>query len=522
MFKEKNVVLKNFRKVDIRVASCYPNIYRTAMSSLGYAIIYDMLNNMDDVYCERVIYPSVKSIETNSPLSDFDIISFTVQYEEDYFNILKMLKSANIPLRKDDRGDNHPLIIAGGPCITSNPLPMSPFIDLAIIGEAELILPKLINKTIENKNNKIPIKKDLLIDDLLSIHGIFRKGHKTKKMIVSNMKDAWHPTKFIVTETDEKDFIPVFGDSILLEVSRGCTRGCRFCMAGYMYRPQRETPLNKLIDICEKSREETGFNKVSLIGAAVSDYSNIDKLSSNLMEMGFHVSTPSLRIESITDELLSSVVKSGIKSITLAPESTQRIRNSLNKNIEDDLIIETIKKSLDFELSVKLYFIIANPFEEEKDLEELKEFMLKIRSLTNNPYKIKFSVNPLIPKPHTPLQWEGFDLKSVKNKIKFIKNNVKNTQIKFESPKKSLIQYVLSCKGDEISNLIENSVNTNVPISQWNKFSKGYELESKLPWNDINIGIKKDFLLKERENLIKSINTPWCNENPCYKCGSCE
>lgn len=512
MFKEMNLVLKNFRKIDIRIASCYPNVYKTAMSSLGYNIIYDMLNSREDSYCERVIYPSFKSLETNSPLIDFDVISFTIQYEEDYFNVLKMLKSANIPLKKDERDDSYPLIIAGGPCITANPIPMLDFIDLAIIGEAEAVFPEFFNKFYEIKDSS---NKKRIFDELKEVNGVFREDEKNRIMIVKDMDEACHPTKFIVTKTDDKDLKPVFGDSILLGVSRGCSRGCRFCMSGYLYRPLRETSLKKLLDVCEKSRELTGFNKVSLVGASVSDYSKIDELSSNLLEMGFQISTPSLRIESITDEYLKNIAKSGIKSITLAPESTYNIRRSLNKNISDELLVDTIKNALKYDFNIKLYLLIGCP---KEDLVELTKFINEISSLAKN---IKFSVNPLIPKPHTPLQWNSFDLKSIKEKIKYIQKNSINKQIKFESPRMSLVQYVLSNKGREISPLIEKSAYRKVPIAEWKKYSKGYEISDELPWNNINSGLTDDFLKLEKENIEKKILRPWCETDGCYNCGAC-
>ncbi|KZX17803.1 coproporphyrinogen III oxidase [Methanobrevibacter cuticularis] len=542
MIYEENVIKKKPMKVNIRFASVYPNLYRTAMSSLGYQIIYGMINDREDCWCERVIYPNTRSIESNSPLKDFDIISFTLQYEQDYFNVLEILKKANIPIKKKDReckNDNYPLIIAGGPCATSNPLPLTDFIDIFIIGEAEVILDKFLNKYQELNDPKKEIAS------FLDIKGIYISDNPCEKAIVSKMDKAYHVVKPIITKTDDpkekKEFSPVFGNSILLNVSRGCTRGCRFCMSGYMYRPIRETSLKKLLNVAELARANTDENKVSLIGAAVSDYSKIDELTHELLERGFQISTPSLRIESITDETLTSLKLSGAKTITIAPESISKLRQSINKNITNEKIEEVIKNSIELGLNLKLYFLIGLPNETKEDIIELASYIKYLNSLKYNSQKttnskliphsnsIKFSVNPLIPKPHTPLQWEGYDINTMKSKIKYLRSNLKKIAIRFDSAKMGLLQYVLSCKGKEIGKLLEKSldlhankdINKRINLNDWKKHGNGYNLTDTLPWNNINIGISQDFLKTERQKLFENKLTPWCSEKYCYGCKSC-
>lgn len=554
MIYEENVIQKDPMKVDIRFASVYPNIYKTAMSSLGYRIIYGLINEREDTYCERVIYPDTRSIESNSPLKDFDIISFSLQYEQDYFNVLEILKNANIPIKRENRCNSkikYPLVMAGGPCATSNPLPLSKFIDFFIIGEGEAILNKFLDEYKKIfKNNKIINNKAIDINSLHHIKGVYspnsniksfdseydtKKNHKSNRAeiaIVKNMEDAYYTTWPLITKTtdiqEDKNHLPVFGNSILLNVSRGCTRGCRFCMSGYLYRPFRKNSLDLLFKIAEKTRENTGENKVSLIGAAVSDYSRINELVEGLLKRNFQVSTPSLRIESITKETLVSLKESGSKTITIAPESIYKLRKSLNKNISDDKIEEIMKDALELGFNIKLYFLIGIPNETKGDIEELANYIkyldsLKSRySFSSNKNSIKFSVNPLIPKPHTPLQWEGYNLNEVKKKTRYLKSLLKNINIKFDSPKMGLIQYVLSCKGLEVGNLIEKSLKTKIPIKEWEKFSKGYNINEKLPWEDIDIHINNDFLKKEYTNISKGETLEWCIENHCYNCGSCD
>ena len=526
MIYEKNTIVKKLNKIDIRFASVYPNVYKTAMSSLGYQIIYGMVNDREDSWCERIVYPDTRSIESNSPLNDFDIISFSLQYEEDYFNMLEILKKADIPIKRSMREKNYalenkkyPLIIAGGPCATSNPLPISDFIDIFIIGEAEAILDDFLDLYKKLKN---PIKE---IDQFLNLNGVYisKFDNKTKGLILEDMDNAYQITNPIVVETENKEdseFLPVFGNSILLNVSRGCSRGCRFCMSGYLYRPVRETSLEKLFAVAEEARNNSQLNKVSLIGAAISDYSKIDELTEGLLNRGFQISTPSMRIESISNATLKSLKKSGGKTITIAPESIYSLRKSINKDIADEKIFEVINNATKLGLNIKLYFLIGLIGETKENIEDLAIFIKKIDSLkTNN--SIKFSINPLIPKPQTPLQWEGYDLKDIKSKIRYLRKNLKGIDIKFNSAKMGLIQYVLSCKGLEISPLIEKSLETKVPMKEWEKYSVPYNLNTQLPWKNIDIGVKSNFLKSERKKIFDEELTPWCEKEGCYDCGSC-
>ena len=579
MFKEKNVIIKNPLKADIRFGLVYPNVYKTAMSSLGYQIIYNYANEREDTYCERIIYPSIRSLETNSPLSDFDIVSFSLQYEQDYFNVLEILREANIPLRREDRTSNDPLIIAGGPCATANPLPLSDFIDVFVVGEAEAVLydfldlysslamskrnkkNKDINKNINNENNDD--KKDL--SPFLDIEGLYISefNNKTKIVLCEDMDNIYHLTYPIVTETDDKDLMPAFSNTILLNVSRACTRGCRFCMSSYMYRPLRETDLNDLFSIAEEARENTGLNKISLIGAAVSDYSKINELTEGLRERGFLVSTPSMRIESITRETLDALKSSGLKTLTIAPESIYSLRRRINKDISDEDVFRVINDAIELGFNIKLYFLIGLPYESQEDIEELANMMEQIDSMKHNidsnskssiklsgnssksilnsqsksetilskekgkksakkpKVSISFSVNPVIPKPHTPLQWEAYDMKEIKSKIKYLKRNLKGLDIRFDSAKMGLIQYVLSCGDRDIGNLIERSLNEKIAIREWAQNAPSYDFEDDLPWDCIDVSVSKEFLKSEYDKIKTSEQTPWCEDGPCYNCGAC-
>ncbi|MEE3489712.1 MAG: radical SAM protein [Methanobrevibacter sp.] len=516
MLYEKNIFKKDYRKVDIRFGLCYPNIYRTAMSSLGYNILYNLINEREDTWCERIIYPDSNSLESNTPSRHYDILSFSLQFEEDYFHVLEILSDSRIPLKRENRSENDPLIIAGGPCATANPMPLADYIDIFIIGEGEETINELIDVYKDSKSKNM--KKFLEIDGLY----IPEFDNETKISLIHDMDESYHITQPIVSKSDDDEFESVFNNSIMLNVSRGCTRGCRFCMAGYLYRPTRETDWKKLIDIALENRKNTGLNKITLIGAAVSDYSNLDKLISGLESEGFQISTPSLRIESITQETLKTLKKSGLKTITLAPESIPKLRKVINKDILENKIFTVIENAVELDFNIKLYFLIGIPGESMDDIEELCEYMKKIANIHKNPKRVKFSVNPVIPKPHTPLQWEGYDFKDIKKKTRYIKKEMKNYNIKCESPKKGLIQYILSCGNRGIGELIEKSLTKQPTLKEWREMTPEYDIDDRLPWNNIDVGVNERFLKIEHRRLRNLKQTPWCQTSPCYNCGACE
>ena len=516
MLYEKNIFEKNYKRVDLRFALAYPNIYRTAMSSLGYTILYDCINQREDTWCERVIFPNVKSIESNTSLKHFDIVSFTLQFEEDYFNVLKMLHDSEIPLKRKDRSENDPLIIAGGPCATANPMPLSDYIDVFIVGEGEYVINDFIDCYLNSQ--------DRGLRKFLDLDGIYipEYDNRTKIAIVEDMDDAYHITQPVLSKSDDDDYQSVFNNSIMLNVSRGCTRGCRFCMAGYLYRPMRQTSCEKLIDIAIENRKNTGLNKVTLIGAAVSDYGDLENLIEGLEKEGFQISTPSLRIESITKETLQTLKKSGLKTITLAPESIDRLRKVVNKHILEKQIFTVIKNAVELNFKIKLYFLIGLPGETHEDIIELCEYMKKIADMHTNIKNVKFSINPVIPKPHTPLQWEPYNFKDIKKKTRYIQKEMKNYNIKCESPKKGLIQYTLSCGNRQVGELIEKTLVKSPTLKEWKQLSPDYDIDDKLPWSNIDVGVNEKFLKTEHRRLKNLKQTPWCETSPCYNCGACE
>ncbi len=482
---EKNVFRKN-PKGKLRVALVYPNLYKVGMSNLGFRIVYDMLNSLDYVYCERFFMDFERTLETNSPLRDFDIIAFCYQFENDLLNIVEIID-------KYDIWDK--VKIAGGPC-TVNPYPLKKFVDYIFIGEAEANLIDFIDAFIED-------------GEIEKIDGIYisEKDNKTRKVSMKDL-DEYFPVAQISSENT------AFNDVFMLELSRGCMWNCRFCMGTHIFKPRRERSLEKLIEILERGVEINKPKKISLIGASVSDYSKIDELSDFLMgyaERGIEISAPSLRADTIKESLLELLAASGQKTITIAPESSEDLRYMLNKRISNEDLLKACKMAKKFGIKkIKLYFIIGLPNEGEKDLKEIAEIVEDIKKLG---LWVKVSVNPLIPKPFTPMQFSAFeDVKVLRKKMEFLKRNVK-AEIEFEDLKSSVIQAIIARGDEKLGDILLKAYRYGKTFSaikkafkefkiDFNEYLRERSLEEELPWEKIDIGINRSFFAKEYERML--------------------
>ena len=465
----------------LSVCLVYPNHYHTGMSNLGFQTVYELFASSPGILCERAFLPEIAesngrcrndvqplSLERQRPLSDFDIIAFSVSFEPDYVNVLRILNLSRVPVFSAERNESHPLIIAGGAALFINPEPVADFIDLICIGEGEEMIPSIVSKLMSPGD---PDRRELLLG-LSAIPGIYvprfhqpiykagkLTGFHTEPEVSCGIRrvcaqlDRHPPSQSIIlTENTE------FGDMFLVEVSRGCPRGCRFCSSGFVYAPFRQHSLETLITAVNRGLEYR--NKIGLVGAAVSDHHAIGALCRHIVERGGRVSVSSLRVDSLDSDMLDALTASGHKTIALAPEGgSQRLRDLIRKNLTEQQILDACDTLISRDiLNLKLYFIIGLPTETNADLEELVDLVMTIRTkvverarANRRLGEILLSVNPFIPKPFTPFQWNGMEpLSSLKRKQRMLElrfRGIPNLRFKMESLKEAYFQAALS-RGD--------------------------------------------------------------------------
>ena len=472
---EVNMVKKDLSDVDVRFAMCFPDVYEIGMSHLGIQILYDMFNQRDDIYCERVYSPWIDldkimreeniplfALESQDPVKDFDFLGITIQYEMCYTNILQVLDLAQIPLLAKDRTESHPIVIGGGPC-AYNPEPLAPFFDIFYMGEGETVYFKLIDIYKENKS-KGGSRKDFL-EKAAEIEGLYipefydveynedgtiksfeaNNPHAKKtivKQLVMDMDDTYYPEKPLVP------FIKATQDRVVLEIQRGCIRECRFCQAGSVYKPVRERSLEFLKDKAYKMLKNTGHEEISLSSLSSSDYSNLEELVTFLIEefkgKGVNISLPSLRIDAFSLDVMGKVQDIRKSSLTFAPEAgSQRLRNVINKGLTEEVILKGAGMAFDGGWNrVKLYFMLGLPTETVEDMEGIAELSEKIAELYYQIPKdqrvgkvqIVASTSFFVPKPFTPFQWA-----SMNTKEEFLdKARIVNSKMKEMLNKKSI------------------------------------------------------------------------------------
>ncbi|MBE5821705.1 MAG: TIGR03960 family B12-binding radical SAM protein [Clostridiales bacterium] len=579
---ELNQVIKKPDDVKIRFAFCFPEVYEIGMSYLGMKILYYLLNNREDTYCERVFAPSIEmenlmrknnielyGLETKDSIKTFDFVGFTLQYELTYTNILNMLDLANIPIYAKDREEGMPFVIAGGPC-ACNPEPLADFIDFFVIGEGEEVINEIMDVYAKWKDGKGTRKE--FLEKVDKVQGVYvpclyetkynedgtisefkRKDNEKiniTKRIIKDLDKVFFPTKTIVP------YSSVIHDRTMLEIFRGCIRGCRFCQAGYIYRPVREKSVDRLLEIAKESIDSTGYEEMSLVSLSTSDYTKFHELASNLIDMTkekkINLSLPSLRIDSIDDKLLdkmNSVRKSGL---TLAPEAgTQRLRNVINKNVNE----EEIFKACDIAFRkgwtvVKLYFMMGLPTETFEDLQGIADLANKIvdmffkipKNERGRNVKVTVSVSTFVPKPFTTFQWAGQnDKKLIQEKIEFLQNATKNRNVSFNwnNPDVSIMEAVIARGDRKVSKLIYEAWKQGAKFDGWDehfdiqKWNKAFEisglskefyaqrvrrLDEILPWEFINMGVSRKFFEKELDKALKGEVTPNCRQS-CSGCG---
>ncbi len=575
---ELNQIVKPWESVQTHVALVFPDIYDLGASNLGIALLYDILNQREDVAAERAFAPWIDmeaalreagiplfSLENKRSLADFEIIGVSLPYETLYTNFLNMLDLAHIPLFSADRDMDHPLVIAGGQAVY-NPEPVAPFVDAFAVGEGEEVVDEIVDAYQDWSNSKTS-RQDLLIR-LASITGVYvpalvsidyqnngtiqaiKPAHPAVKLPIKKRMLAKMPpptTHFLVPN------IEIVQERVSVEIMRGCTRGCRFCHAGMVNRPIRERPVGEILAALQAGLDQTGYEEVSLLSLSSSDHSQviplIEGLQKLLTERQVNITLPSLRIESFSEELmdvLQSLSPGG--GFTLAPEAgTERLRNIINKPLSDAELMETVRSVFQHGWnSLKLYFMIGHPQETLEDVEAIAELCKDIlqegRRLVGGRARVHAGISTFIPKPHTPFQWAAFDhLESIQTKIGLLQDGLRGSKIKlsWNDPHASLLEAWLSRGDRRLAQVIHQAWVNGARFDAWgDQFriepwqaafescgidpgfysSRQRALDEILPWDHINAGVRKSFLIKDYQWSLAGKVRPDCRQR-CYSCG---
>jgi radical SAM superfamily enzyme YgiQ (UPF0313 family) len=516
--RETGTIIKNWGG-RLPVAIVYPNSYYLGMSNLGVQTIYSLLNGYPDIVCERVFLEKGDgsqqirplSVESQRPLSDFAVIAFSVTYELDYFNVVKILKASGIPTYAAERDECHPLVIGGGVCLTANPLPLSPFFDCLCIGEAEPILTSMVPLLSEG----IAGRRDELLKSLASLPGLYLPQHYDGSQIVrqwtTNLAD--YPTHSVVLTPDTE-----LGNLYLIEVERGCAWGCRFCLVGAAFSPMRFRSVDNIIAQAEEGLQYR--KRLGLVGPAVSAHPHFEELLTRLQQLGAELSISSLRMKSLSPLALGEIVKGRAKTIALAPEAgSQRLRQVIRKDLSEDDILKAMQSVAEQGIQrLKLYFMIGLPTETEADIEEIAELTLKCKSILDgrrSGCRIALSIASFVPKAGTPFQWLAMgEISTLKDRLAVLRKRLspRGIQIKAESLAWSQIQGILA-RGD--SRLAEVLANIDeLSLANWRKAVTQYhpeidsllhrnrEVNERLPWSMLDSGIPPGQLEREIDRAL--------------------
>ena len=516
--REQGTIIKDWGG-RVPVALVYPNAYYLGMSNLGLHAIYRLLNSYNEVVCERAFWETENrdsrtpplSLESQRPLSDFAVIAFSVSYELDYFNIVHILKASGIPIYAADRDERHPLVIAGGPCIIANPLPLSPFFDCLCIGEAEPIIPAILPSITEG----IRGKRSELLKVLASLPGIYVPQYYSGKPVARQWAknlDDFPVTSTILTPDTE------LGNLYLIEVERGCNWGCRFCLTGQAFYPMRCRSLENLLT---QAKQGLKYRKrLGLVGAAVSDHPRIEELLLKLGQMGAELSMSSLRMAPLSPTVLRELTRGRAKTVTLAPEAgSNRLRRLIKKGISEDDVLEAMGKVAEQGIKqVKLYFMIGLPWETDEDIEEIIRLTLRCKDILDKQKtgcRIALAISPFVPKAGTPFQWLPMTAPSILNRrLSLLKNRLtpKGIKISSESPAWSQVEGVLARGDEKLAEVLANI--EEVSLSGWRKAAEKCQLDidyyahqrwntkQRLPWDMIASGTKPEHLKNELERAL--------------------
>ena len=580
---ELNSVTKDLKDVAVRFAFCFPDLYEVGMSHLGMKILYAQFNNEPDVWCERVFSPDTDmealmrehhiplfGLESRDPIRDFDFIGFTVQYELCYTAMLNMLDLAGVPLRAAERDESYPLVVAGGPCVC-NPEPLADFVDIFFLGEGEEVDLEVINLYKEHKKNGYSKKaflracadiegvyvpslyeptynEDGTIQAVLPLDGV---KPTVRKRIIRDLNTCYYPEYFVVPYTD------IVHDRAMSEIFRGCIRGCRFCQAGFIYRPVRE----KSVDTIDKQSHDlcrsTGYEEFSLSSLSTSDYTKLEELLDRLLDWAekehTNISLPSLRVDGFSDELVSRLNVLRRAGLTFAPEAgTQRLRDAINKNLTEEEILDTAAKAFRGGwTTVKLYFMMGLPTETMEDIEGMAALGQKIvNCFYANPDKpkgkgvtVNMSASCFVPKPFTPFQWEPqTTMQQLEEKQKHLVESVhtKKISLSWHDAKTSFLEAVLARGDRRLCRALELAHKRGFNLDAWSEHfdfdawmdifrevglepafyaNRTRSYDEVFPWDHLDYGVTKKFLISENKKAHEAVTTPHCRQ-ACAGCGA--
>ncbi len=583
---EYGEILKEKNAVKCRFAFAFPDTYEIGMSNLGVRILYGALNREEDIWCERCYSPWVDmeeqlrlhdlpmwAHESGDPLKDFDFLGFTLQYEMCYTNVVNLLDLAKIPLLSADRDEDHPIVIGGGPC-TYNPEPVCDFFDLFSIGEGEEALVEICRLYIDMKENGTYSRKAFLHEAaklpgfyVPSLYTVTYKAdgkieaytpvyddipRRVTKRIMRDLNSSYYPDKVVMP------YIETVHDRIMLEVYRGCIRGCRFCQAGMTYRPVREKTPDVLGDQAKRLYESTGYDEISLSSLSISDYTCLDTLTTELLEWTdeakVSLSLPSLRVNSFTPELMEKISGVRASGITFAPEAgTQRLRDVINKNLTEEDLLRACNVAFDYgKNTVKLYFMNGLPTETDDDIRGIAELARNVvsayyknpKAMKNRAPTVTVSVSCFIPKPWTPFQWEPQQtMEELRRKQTVLFEAVAKTKhvtYKWHDAKTSHLEGVFARGDRRLSKALLAAHRRGLKFDSWDEFfdydgwmavfaecgidpafyaNRTYDEDEVLAWDIIDCGVTKEFLKRERKKAYAEQTTPSCREQ-CAGCGA--
>ncbi len=580
---EINQVVKDKAAIDVRFAFCFPDTYEIGMSHLGLKILYSLFNERDDIWCERVFAPWVDfekvmreydiplfALESRDPINEFDFVGFTLQYELSYTNILSMLDLAKIPLKSCDRSDTDPIVVAGGPCCC-NAEPLADFIDIFFLGEGEKVDLEVIDLYKECKKNGFSRKDFLqkasqisgvyvpsLYDVVYNADGTIKQfvplcgaPAVIEKRIEHDLDKSYYPDRFVVP------YIEAVHDRAVQEVFRGCIRGCRFCQAGYIYRPVREKSAATVNAQARALCVNTGYDEISLSSLSTSDYTHLEEMLDDMLcwteDMRVSLSLPSLRIDNFSEELLQKINRLRKSGLTFAPEAgTQRLRDVINKNITEDDIVSSCRTAFkNGYFSVKLYFMMGLPTETDEDIVGIADLAQKIvdlyYSLPEKPkgksVNVSISVANFVPKPHTPFQFEPqITRDEMMRRQMLLKDSIKSKKITFNyhENKTSFLEGVFARGDRRLGAVIESAYKKGCRFDGWDECfdldawmsafdecninpefyaNRTRAFDEISPWDHLDYRVTKDFLIRENMTAHKGLTTPNCREK-CAGCGA--